>query len=113
MAVLMAQPHAEPGKVVDLRPLGPALQDAKTTALVKEDHFEAVRLIVHAGLHIPPHKVAGDIMLHCLEGEIILGLAASEVILKSGDWLYLKGGEMHSLKGIVDSSLLLTILFEK
>jgi quercetin dioxygenase-like cupin family protein len=52
-------------------------------------------------------------MLHCLEGEIVLGLAASEVILKSGDWLYLKGGELHSLRGVVDSSLLLTILFEK
>jgi hypothetical protein len=49
-----------------------------------------------------------------LEGEIVLGLAAaSEAVLKSGDWLYLRGGELHSLKGIVDSSLLLTILFEK
>ena len=108
----MAQPHAKPGEVVDLRPLGPALRDAKTTALIKENHFEAVRLIVHAGTDIPPHKVAGDIMLHCLEGEIVLGLGASEVILKGGDWLYLKGGEMHALRGIVDSSLLLTILFE-
>lgn len=109
----MAQPHAEPGQVVDLRPLGPNLHDAKTTALVKEKYFEAVRLIVHAGTDIPPHKVAGDIMLLCLEGEIVLGLAASEVILKSGDWLYLKGGELHSLKGIMDLSLLLTILFGK
>lgn len=109
----MAQPHAKPGKIVDLRPLGPKLHDAKTTALIKEEYFEAVRLIVHAGTDIPPHKVAGNIMLHCLEGEIVLGLGASEVILKSGDWLYLKGGELHSLKGIFDSSLLLTILFEK
>jgi quercetin dioxygenase-like cupin family protein len=113
MVILMAQPHAKSGQVVDLRPLGLKLHDAKTTALIKEKHFEAVRLIVHAGTDIPPHKVAGDIMLHCLEGEIVLGLSASEVILKSGDWLYLKGGELHSLKGIVDSSLLLTILFEK
>jgi len=109
----MAQPHAKPGEIVDLRPLGPKLHDAKTTALIKEEYFEAVRLIVHAGTDILPHKVTGDIMLHCLEGEIVLGLGASEVILKSGDWLYLKGGELHSLKGIVDSSLLLTILFEK
>jgi quercetin dioxygenase-like cupin family protein len=109
----MAQPHAKSGQVVDLRPLGPKLHDAKTTALIKEKYFEAVRLIVHAGMDIPPHKVAGNIMLHCLEGEIVLGLAASVVILKSGDWLYLKGGELHSLRGVVDSSLLLTILFEK
>lgn len=49
-------------------------------------------------------------MLRCLERQIVLGLAASEIMLKSDDWLYLKGGELHSLKGIVDSSLLLTIL---
>jgi len=109
----MAQPHAKPGEIVDLRPLGPKLHDAKTTALVKEEYFEAVRLIVHAGTDIPSHKAAGDIMLHCLEGEIVLGLAASDIILKSGDWLYLKGGEWHSLIGAVDSSLLLTILFER
>jgi quercetin dioxygenase-like cupin family protein len=109
----MARPHAKPGQIVDLRPLGGKLRAAKTTALIKEKYFEAVRLVVHAGTDIPQHKVAGDIMLHCLEGEIVLGLAASEVILKGGDWLYLKGGELHSLKGIVDSSLLLTILFEK
>jgi quercetin dioxygenase-like cupin family protein len=113
MVILMAQPHAKPGQVVDLRPLGPKLHDAKTTALIKEEYFETLRHIVHAGADIPSHKVAGDIMLHCLEGEIALGLAASEVTLKSGDWLYLKGGELHSLNGIVDSSLLLTILFEK
>lgn len=109
----MAQPHAKSGEIVDLRPLGPKLHDARTIALIKEKHFEAARLIVHAGMDIPPHKVAGDITLHCLEGEIVLGLGASEVVLKEGDWLYLKGGELHSLKGVVDSSLLLTILFER
>ena len=31
----MALTHAQPGEVVDLRPLGPALAEAKTTALVK------------------------------------------------------------------------------
>ena len=107
----MAQPHAKPGEVVDLRPLGPALRDAKTTALIKENHFEAVRLIVHAGTDIPPHKVAGDIMLHCLEGQVILGLPSGELALAGGEWVYLDRGEEHSVRGVVDSSLLLTILF--
>jgi hypothetical protein len=30
------------------------------------------------GTEAPPHDVAGNIMLHCLEGQIVLGLAASE-----------------------------------
>lgn len=107
----MALQHAGPGEVVDLRPLGLKLKTTKTAAIVKSDHFEAVRLIVMAGNEIPPHKVAGDIMLHCLEGRVSLGLAESAIVLKAGEWIYLEGSEMHSLKGIEDSSVLLTILF--
>lgn len=106
----MAQPHAKPGQVVDLRPLGSQLRAARTTALVKEKHFEAIRLIIHEGTEIPPHAVAGNIILHCLEGQVILGLPSGDNILEEGDWIYLDGGELHSVKGIVDSSLLLTIL---
>jgi quercetin dioxygenase-like cupin family protein len=106
----MAQPHARPGHIVDLRPLGSQLRGAKTIALIKEKHFEAIRLIVHEGAEIPPHAVTGNILLHCLEGQVLLGLPSGEIILEDGDWIYLDGGELHSLKGIVDSSLLLTIL---
>ena len=108
----MAQPHARPGHIVDLRPLGSQLRGAKTTALVKEKHFEAIRLIVHEGSEIPPHAVAGNIMLHCLEGRVILGHPSGETILEEGGWVYLDGGELHSMKGIVDSSLLFTILLQ-
>lgn len=55
----MAVHHAGSGEVVDLRPLGVKLQDARTTAIVKSDTFEAVRLIVPAGHKIPPHRVEG------------------------------------------------------
>lgn len=106
----MALQHAKPGEIVDLRPLGGKLKDAKTAAIIKSEHFEAVRLIVLAGTEIPPHKVPGNIMLHCLEGRISLGLTDSSITLSSGEWVYLTGGEIHSLKGIEDSSLLLTIL---
>lgn len=108
----MAQNHAKPGEVVDLRPLGPKLGDCKTTALVKAECFEAVRLIIRAGAEIPPHHVASNIMLHCLEGHVVLERTHSAVDLTSGDWLYLDGGDMHSLKALQDSSLLLTILFD-
>jgi quercetin dioxygenase-like cupin family protein len=106
----VALQHARPREVVDLRPLGDKLKDAKTAAIIKSEHFEAVRLVVLAKAEIPPHKVSGNIMLHCLEGRVSLGLADSSIVLSAGEWIYLTGGEMHSLKGIEDSSLLLTIL---
>lgn len=32
--------------------------------------------------------------------------------MKAGDWLYLEGGDTHRVKGLEDSALLLTILFD-
>ena len=38
----MAIPHAYPGMPVDLRPAQESLSEARTTALVKNDTFEAI-----------------------------------------------------------------------
>ena len=108
----MALTRAQPGEVVDLRPLGERLAATKTTATVRTPSFEAIRLMVPAGTEIPTHKVPGRIMLHCLEGRVELGLGDAPVELAAGHWLYLEGGEPHSIRGIEDASLLLTILFD-
>jgi len=105
----MALHHAKPGEIVDLRPIGPGLRDAGTAAIVKGDHFEAIRLIVHAGAEIPRHKVSGEITLHCIEGHVELEVDRAPIALKAHQWVYLKGGVPHSVKAIEDSLLLLTI----
>ena len=55
----MALQHAKPGKVVELRPLGQRLAEAKTSAIVRTPSFDAVRLVVAAGTKIPTRKVPG------------------------------------------------------
>lgn len=109
----MAMEHAKAGEIVDLRPLGAGLKEANTKALVKSETFEAVHLIVKAGRNIADHQVPGAITLHCLEGRVRLGLTDCELELSAGGWIYLEGGTKHSVKGIEDSSLLLTILFPR
>ena len=108
----MAQPHARSGEVIDLRPLGKNLPNTPSTAIVKGKGFEAIRLVIPSGKAIPAHEVAVDIMLHCLEGRVALGLSGVERELAAGDWIFLEGGARHRLMGIEDSSLLLTILFD-
>lgn len=107
----MALKHAAPGEVVDLRPLGPRVSAARTHAIVRTSSFEAVRLVVPAGVEIPSHRVPGRITLQCIEGYAQLGLSDETIDLRAGDWVYLDGNELHSVKGIEDASLLLTILF--
>lgn len=109
----MALKHARAGEPVDLSPLGTGIQEARTEAIVKSRSFEAVRLVVRAGTVIPTHKVPGQITLHCLEGHVEIGLDGSSLKLAAHEWAYLEGGEPHSIRGIEDSSLLLTILFAR
>lgn len=108
----MALNHARPEEVVDLRPLGPALASTRTSALVKTSAFEAIRLVVPAGVEIPPHKVSGHVTLQCIEGHVQLGTSNAVLDLCASDWVYLEGGEMHWVKGVEPSSLLLTIVFD-
>ena len=109
----MALNHAIPNEVVDLGPLGRRLKDAKSAAIVKADHLEIIRLIVHAGTEIPSHQVAGEITLHCLEGHVEIGLTSKSIALRANDWVYLDPGSPHSVKGIENSSLLLTIFLDR
>lgn len=105
----MALQHAKPGEIVDLAPIGTGLGEVKTAAIIKAEHFEAIRLIVRAGTEIPQHSVSGEITLHCLEGHVELGLDPKPVALRANEWIYLQGRVAHSVKAIKDSSLLLTI----
>jgi quercetin dioxygenase-like cupin family protein len=107
----MALHHVKPGEIVDLKPLGEKLNGTKTSALAKSDSFEAIRLVVPAGKEIAAHVVPGEITLHCLEGRILLELDDETIELAASEWVYLEGGKRHALKGVEDSSLLLTILF--
>tara|TARA_R110000850_G_scaffold64116_3_gene144281 strand:- start:69709 stop:70137 length:429 start_codon:yes stop_codon:yes gene_type:complete len=107
----MALKHAEPGDVVDLHPLGSRIGAVKTSAIVRTPSFEAIRLVVPAGTEISSHHVSGQVMFHCIEGHAQLGLEGRTIDLHAGDWVYLEGGKPHSVKGIEDASLLMTILF--
>lgn len=49
----MALSHANAGQIVDLQPLGAGLKQARTSAIVKSELFDVVRLVVGAG-NAPP-----------------------------------------------------------
>lgn len=106
----MALSHAQPGDVVNVRPLGAALATTETRTLVKTKGIEVIRMVIAAGKEIPTHKAKGEIVVHCLEGKIAFTACGKTNDLEAGQLLYLPTGEPHSLLGIEDSSLLLTIL---
>jgi quercetin dioxygenase-like cupin family protein len=106
----MAIPHAVPGEVIDVRPLGAALATIKTGTLLKAKNIEVVRLVMVAGKEIADHKAPGAITVHCLEGKVAFTALGQTHELTAGQMLYLNAGEPHSVKCIEDASFLLTIL---
>ena len=109
----MAIPHAQPGEVVDVRPLGPALASAQTHTLVRAEQVEVIRLVVPAGKEIEEHKAKGEVVVHCLEGRVACTASGKTQTLEAGHLLYLPTGEPHSVKGIENASLLVTVLLPK
>jgi len=108
----MSIQHAKPGEVIQL-PLGAALGSSKTTTLAKTADLELIRLVLPAGKEIPTHKAPGEITVQCLEGRVAFTAESTTHELIAGQLLYLAAGEPHAVKGIEDSSLLVTILLPK
>ena len=111
MSITRPPQHAYPGTPFDLRPEGASLSEAKTFPLVKEETFEAIRMVIRKGQEMPEHQAEGAITIYCLDGRIAFTARGQTHDLKAGHWLFLLGNEPHSLLGIEDSSVLLTILF--
>ena len=105
----MAQPHAVSGQIVNVGPLGDALQDSRTQALIKAPQLEVARLVLAAGKGLPEHQVRGEITVQCIEGRVEFSAHGATQILVAGDWLHLAAGAPHALRALSDASLLLTI----
>ncbi len=109
----MAILHARPGEVVDISPFADRLTSEKTTALFKSADLEVMRLVLPAGKSLPPHRVAGEITIQCLEGAMVLRVEGNEQTLHAGQLLYLRGGVVHSVHAIEDTSALVTVALVK
>jgi quercetin dioxygenase-like cupin family protein len=108
----MAIPHAEPGDVIDVRPLGTGMAEARSHALFKSNDLEVIRLVLRTGQGLPPHGVSGEITLQCLEGRVAFSCAAGMRELAAGQLIHATRNELHGLRAIEDSSLLLTIVLQ-
>ncbi len=106
----MALHHALSGESIDIRPFRNNLQHECTKTLYKTEHLEVFRMVLLAGKGFPPHKVAGEITVQCIEGSIEFTINGLSEVMYEGSLKCLAGNELHALKAVEDSSVLVTIL---
>ena len=109
----MAIPHAKPGEIINVRPLGTEIPATITYTIVKTDDLEVIRIVLDAGKSLPPHRVPGEITVQCLEGKVAFSVGELRRELTQGDFLYLAGGSEHALHALENSSLLVSILLKR
>lgn len=109
----MAIHHALPGQAIDVGPLGDALPTQKTSALFKSEDLEVMRLVLAAGKSLPPHKVPGEITVHCIEGAIEVTSEGKGQVLLAGQLLYLPGNVLHGVTALESASALVTVALKK
>ncbi len=107
----MALDHAQPGEIVNLNTFANQAREKAATALVKNEHFEAVLMHMNAGQSIPPHAVDGPIIVQCLEGVVDFPIEGKSRVMRAGDWMHVEGGVSHSVNALNKSRLLVTMLF--
>ena len=106
-------PHAQPGEVIDVSPLGDSLGRSPTTTLIKTASLEVLRLVLPKGKEIAPHAVTGEVIVQCLEGHVVFRTHGTDCDLTAGKLVCLAGSDEHALRAVDDSSLLVTIQLQR
>lgn len=105
----MALQHARPGQPIDVSPLGDALAQSATHAILKTQSLELIRVVLRAGQALPPHKVYGEMTLMCIEGDVELDLAGSACELRPSQVVLFPAQAEYAVRAVRDSSLLMTV----
>ena len=110
----MAIPHVNPGEPIAVTPLGPAhFPSAKSAALFKARDLEVMRLVLPKGKSLPPHRVAGEITVQCIEGSLDVVVDGKSHVLDQGQLMYLARGVMHAVVALQDMTALVTVALRK
>ena len=99
-----------PAQPLDVAPFGARLTSARSAVLFKAEDLEVIRVVLHKGQSLPPHRVPGSVSLHCLEGRLEVMLGQSIYELQRDQLIHLPPGLPHAVRALDDSSAIATIV---
>ncbi len=93
------------GQLIDLHDVD---MDSKPELLIKTESMNVIRLVLPAGKQIAEHKAPKEITVQCVAGEVEFTTPIATVTMTAGKMMFLTPGELHSLKAVDDSIVLVT-----
>lgn len=106
----MAIHHAGRAELVDLNEWPAELEESKSHVIIKTDFMEVARLVLDKGKTLARHSLPKPIVIHCLSGSIELETDRARQAISQGQLLYLEADDPHSLTGLKNAVVLLTII---
>ena len=84
-----------------------------TEVLVNNEELQVIRLRVEQGKQIPSHRAPGQLLIKCMAGKVHVEFQDQRQELAAGQILHLPSHEPHSMTGLEDSWLLLTLVLNQ
>ena len=109
----MNEPIAGSGEVIELPCLDEVSEADRSVLLVKSSNVRITHVNVPAGQTIPTHEAEGEVVLYCLQGQLLLSALGETHEIKGRELLYLSINEPFSIEAIDNSALMITVLMPK
>jgi nucleotide-binding universal stress UspA family protein/quercetin dioxygenase-like cupin family protein len=105
---------SNPSEVVDVRWLKSALGAfIQTNKLLHTEEVDVFQVVFPSGETLSEDTGASAVLLHCLEGQVMLSAFGRTQMVKAGQLLHLPRDVAYTIKGIEDASLLVTHVLPK
>lgn len=98
------------GTVLDVGPFATEIEEAKSSVLLDTESTKVVRMVLMADKTLAEHKAPGELLIHCIEGQVEFSTLGKTIVLEPGQLLHLPNREPHAVRAIEDSAFLLTII---
>jgi quercetin dioxygenase-like cupin family protein len=109
----MALPHAGLLDVINVAPLGAALDGTVSTSLIKTGRLQLLHMVLAPHHDQPEHHVDQECTLHCLEGDVEVVMPGGVRRLRGGNMVVLPARQKHALRARTRSAVLVTLLLDK
>jgi quercetin dioxygenase-like cupin family protein len=87
----------------------PARDGHRQVGLIHGEDLRLVLFAFEAGGRLPEHRAPGQVVIHCLRGELVVAAGGTPHRLGAGEALALDSSVPHAVDAVAESDMLLTV----